>query len=230
MNTPEAHFGDFVDPNRRRSVLFKCVSGFGFRSSNFRAARSHVISPVHTGPPSERVFGVPKTSAAQKASLALLLVQALVVAAYAADAPVKGLASWYGEEHRGKLMANGKRFNPDKLTAASWFYPLGTKVRVSLAEGDGPVRSVMVTITDRGPAKELVRDGRIVDLTHAAFRRLAHPNRGLVAINVELAPNKDAEPATISAPQPTATPVPAVTSTKGNLEVSQAAPDHSTSQ
>ena len=43
----------------------------------------------------------------------------------------KGLASWYGEELRGKLMANGKRFDPDKLTAASWFYPLGTRVPLS---------------------------------------------------------------------------------------------------
>ena len=87
-----------------------------------------------------------------------------------------GVASWYGEEHRGKLMANGKRFNPDKFTAASWFYPLGTKVRVTLASSAEPRRSVVVTITDRGPAKELVRDGRIIDLSHAPFRRLAHPD------------------------------------------------------
>src|SRR5262249_9695191 len=76
-----------------------------------------------------------------------------------ADAiPSKGVASWYGEEHRGRLMANGKKFNPDKLTAASWFYPLGTKVRVTLKSEKG-TRTVLVTITDRGPAKELVRDG-----------------------------------------------------------------------
>src|SRR5215510_5043027 len=116
--------------------------------------------------------------------LVLLVVQLCVAGACAAETPppAQGLASWYGEEHRGKLMANGKRFNPDRLTAASWFYPLGTKVRVSRAEGDGLVRSVVVTITDRGPSKDLVRDGRIIDLTHAAFRRLAHPDRGLVAI------------------------------------------------
>src|SRR5256885_351299 len=53
---------------------------------------------------------------------------------FAADAAASQthVASWYGEEHRGRLMANGKRFNPDKLTAASWFYPLGTTVRVTL--------------------------------------------------------------------------------------------------
>ena len=99
--------------------------------------------------------------------------------------PATGVASWYGEDHRGRLMANGKRFNPDKLTAASWFYPLGTRVRVTLrSERHGP-RSVLVTITDRGPAKELVQDGRIIDLTHAAFRRLGSPARGLVPVKVE---------------------------------------------
>jgi len=79
-------------------------------------------------------------------------------------------------------MANGRRFNPDKLTAASWFYPLGTRVRVTLTSPSAPQRSVLVTITDRGPAKEFVRDGRIIDLSHASFRKLAPPHLGLVAV------------------------------------------------
>ena len=99
--------------------------------------------------------------------------------------PPTGLASWYGEAHRGRLMANGKRFNPDNLTAASWFYPLGTKVRVTLNSQNQPPRSVLVTITDRGPAKKLVRHGRIIDLGHAAFQTLAPPELGLVAVLVQ---------------------------------------------
>ena len=97
----------------------------------------------------------------------------------------KGLASWYGEEHRGRLMANGKRFNPDKFTAASWFYPLGTKVRVKLASASEPQCAVLVTVTDRGPARELVQDGRIIDLSQATFKRLAPAHWGLVAVAVE---------------------------------------------
>jgi rare lipoprotein A len=97
-----------------------------------------------------------------------------------------GLASWYGEEHRGKLMANGKRFDPDKFTAASWYYPLGTKVRVTLACNTERPRSVLVTITDRGPAMEFVRDGRIIDLSHAPFRKLAPPSVGLVTVAVQV--------------------------------------------
>ena len=97
----------------------------------------------------------------------------------------KGLASWYGEAHRGKLMANGEKFNPDKLTAASWFYPLGTKVRVTAKASDNSARSVLVTVTDRGPADDLVREGRIIDLAHAAYKRLAHPDLGLVSVSVQ---------------------------------------------
>src|SRR6185312_5105499 len=99
--------------------------------------------------------------------------------------PQKGFASWYGEELRGKLMANGKPFNPDKLTAASWFYPLGTRVRVTIRSPVIGQRSVMVTITDRGPAKRLVEQGRVIDLGFAAFQKLAEPDLGLVEVTVE---------------------------------------------
>jgi rare lipoprotein A len=94
------------------------------------------------------------------------------------------VASWYGEDHRGRLMANGKPFDPDKLTAASWFYPLGTQVRVTLksAQLNSLPPSVVVTITDRGPAKYLVRRGRKIDLAQAAFKELAHPDLGLVEV------------------------------------------------
>ena len=129
----------------------------------------------------------------------------------AGPASDSGLASWYGEEHRGKLMANGKRFNPDKFTAASWFFPLGSKVRVTLAAPSEPPRSVVVTITDRGPAKEYVRDGRIIDLSHAPFKKLAPPYLGLVAVAVQPA---DQQPELSRAPPaatipPVQTPQPA---------------------
>src|SRR5436190_174688 len=89
----------------------------------------------------------------------LLLIAALGALAQnliAADAvPGAGMASWYGEDHRGRLMANGRPFNPDKLTAASWFYPLGSKVQVTVRHPHKTSRNVLVTITDRGPAKDL---------------------------------------------------------------------------
>jgi rare lipoprotein A len=113
-----------------------------------------------------------------------------IVAPSAAAAPVlSGTASWYGEENRGKLMANGQPFDPNKPTAASWFYPLGTRVRVSLKTdprvlNPPPPRTVWVTITDRGPHHRLVRGGRIIDLSHAVFQRLADPEVGLIEVIV----------------------------------------------
>jgi rare lipoprotein A len=106
-----------------------------------------------------------------------------------------GLASWYGETHRGRLMANGKRFNPEELTAASWFYPLGAKVRVTSRPPTGGERSVEVTITDRGPARQLVRQGRIIDLSEAAFRKIGLLSQGLIPVRVhELVPETSGRP------------------------------------
>src|ERR1035437_6617836 len=88
-------------------------------------------------------------------------------------------ASWYGEAHRGLPMANGQPFDPNRLTAASWVFPLGTKVMVT-HEG----QSVIVEITDRGPATRLFRRGRKIDLSRAAFTTLADPDLGLIDVTV----------------------------------------------
>jgi len=86
------------------------------------------------------------------------------------------LASYYGETHRGKLMASGVPFDPDELTAASPWLPFGSAWRVtSLRNG----RSVRVTITDRGPA---VRLGRGLDLSAAAARRLDMIEHGVIPV------------------------------------------------
>ena len=114
----------------------------------------------------------------------IVLACALCTPSRANAAPAAGVASWYGEAHRGKLMANGKKFNPDNLTAASWYYPLGTRVRVTINPRSKTSESVLVTITDRGPAKDLVRSGRIIDLSRGAFKRLAHPDLGLIPVQV----------------------------------------------
>ncbi len=95
---------------------------------------------------------------------------------------IHGSASWYGEEHRGKIMANGHRFDPDKLSAASWCYPLGTKVRVTAC---GSTNSIEVFITDRGPAPALLRKGRIIDLSRAAFEQLANRDLGVLNVTVQ---------------------------------------------
>ena len=136
------------------------------------------------------MYGTMKQESYRLATLLLSCGALISVMTQAARAEItlktqKGFASWYGEELRGRLMANGKRFDPDKLTAASWFYPLGTRVRVTIRSPEFEPRSVLVTITDRGPAKRLVEQGRVIDLGFAAFQRLAQPDLGLVEVTVE---------------------------------------------
>src|SRR5580692_8643582 len=87
-----------------------------------------------------------------------------------------GTASWYGAKHQGRKMANGQRFDRHKLTAASWYFPLGTQIRVVNVENG---ESVVVTITDRGPNLRL---HRILDLSQAAAERLDYVGKGLTPV------------------------------------------------
>src|SRR5579872_6685315 len=89
-----------------------------------------------------------------------------------------GIASWYGKQHQGLKMANGKRFDRRKLTAASWYVPLGTVLRVVNLENG---RSVTVTVTDRGPNFRL---HRILDLSEAAARELDYIEKGVTPVFV----------------------------------------------
>jgi rare lipoprotein A len=70
-----------------------------------------------------------------------------------------GIASVYTSK-QGSRTASGKRLNDGALTAAHRTLPFGTKVRVTNKRNG---RSVVVTITDRGP---FIR-GRVIDLTMA---------------------------------------------------------------
>ncbi len=89
-----------------------------------------------------------------------------------------GVASWYGLDRQGKKMANGKKFDRKAFTAACWFYPLGTTLRVvNLNNGN----AVTVTITDRGPNFRL---HRVVDLSEAAAQQLGYVDQGLTKVFV----------------------------------------------
>jgi rare lipoprotein A len=92
---------------------------------------------------------------------------------------VSDRATWYGGAQGGKSMANGQRFNPDALTAASWDYPLGSRLKISHGQ-----KSVIVEITDRGGARGIFQLGKTIDLSRGAFSRLALPKGG--SINVKI--------------------------------------------
>lgn len=87
----------------------------------------------------------------------------------------EGLASWYGQELRGRPTASGEPFDPNGLTAAHRTLPFGSCVRV---ERVGTERSVEVRVNDRGP---FIR-GRIIDLSARAARELGISGVSLVRL------------------------------------------------
>ncbi len=94
----------------------------------------------------------------------------------------EGVASWYGHETRrlkgGHMTANGEAFDPMGLTAAHKHLPLPTFVRVTNLENR---RSLVVRVNDRGP----FIDGRIIDLSAGAAKRLGFYGQGLARVTVE---------------------------------------------
>ena len=107
-----------------------------------------------------------------------LLVTATARAVTRTVKTVVGVASYYGHVHQGRRMANGQRFDESKLTAASRTLPLGTRVKVTSLRNQ---KSVIVTITDRGPAVKT----RVIDLSTAAARALGMISRGVDKVRVE---------------------------------------------
>jgi rare lipoprotein A len=89
----------------------------------------------------------------------------------------EGMASYYGEGFRGRLTANGEKFDPDALTAAHRTLPFGTCLRV---ESIGSGRSVRVRVNDRGP----YAGGRIIDLSEAAARALDMLRTGVARVRL----------------------------------------------
>ncbi|WP_188759937.1 septal ring lytic transglycosylase RlpA family protein [Edaphobacter acidisoli] len=90
-----------------------------------------------------------------------------------------GLASFYGKMFQGQPTASGRPFDMHELTAAHRTLPFGSKVRVTDLRNK---RSVVVTITDRGP----VPDSRVIDLSLEAARQLHMVNRGVTPVRLEL--------------------------------------------
>lgn len=90
----------------------------------------------------------------------------------------EGEASRYAEHFRGESTASGEPYDPNALTAAHRDLPMGTVVTVTnTATG----QSVRVRINDRGPYAE----GRIIDLSTAAWNRIASPSAGAVNVRLE---------------------------------------------
>ena len=95
---------------------------------------------------------------------------------------IKGKASWYSQNDPGILLttANMERFDDSELTCAMWDMPFNAILKVTNLENG---KSVIVRVNDRGPAKRL---NRAIDLTKAAFSKIADLEKGLAEVSVEI--------------------------------------------
>ncbi len=95
-----------------------------------------------------------------------------------------GKASWYGHHSPGikKHTANNEIFNEQDMTCAIWGIGFNRKIKVTNLENG---KSIIVRVNDRGPSEEHVLNGRIIDLTKAAFEVLAPTEQGLVMVEIE---------------------------------------------
>jgi rare lipoprotein A len=103
---------------------------------------------------------------------AILLATGIAVGAAPPTRAESCMATYYDQ---GTTTANGERFDPDGLTAAHRTLPFGTMVQVTDTDNGS---SVVVRINDRGP----FAPDRCIDLTRAAFARLAPTSRGVVPV------------------------------------------------
>ena len=102
-----------------------------------------------------------------------------------ATAMAQGVASWYAEFSPGinVTTANMEVFDHEKMTCAMWEVPFNSMVRVTNLENG---KKIIVRVNDRGPARRYYRKGRIIDLTRAAFEKIAPPEKGLVKVRIEI--------------------------------------------
>ena len=93
----------------------------------------------------------------------------------------RGKASYYWKPQPVACQGMGS-FNPNKLTAAHRSLPCGSKVEVT---NPRTRKSVIVTITDRGPN---VRTRRDLDLSRAAARVIGLTRVGVMVVSYRVIP------------------------------------------
>lgn len=91
-----------------------------------------------------------------------------------------GIASWYSEKDPAinKHTANNEIFDDEADTCATWHYRFHENLLVFNLFN---AQWTLCRVNDRGPAKRLKRE---VDLTKAAFQKIANSRKGLIPVVV----------------------------------------------
>ncbi len=90
-----------------------------------------------------------------------------------------GYASWYGKKFHGRHTSNGEIYDMFGMTAAHKTLPIPSYVRVTNLNNQ---KTIVVRVNDRGP----FHDGRIIDLSYAAAKRLDFHQQGTARVRVDI--------------------------------------------
>ncbi len=115
-----------------------------------------------------------------------MLKKLLIIALLISQTACGKVASWYGKGFEGRSTASGYIFDSRQYTCASNAYDFGTVLKVTNKTNN---KSVVVVVTDRGSFKK--KYGRDIDLSHAAFVKIANPNEGLIKVSIKVLNDKN---------------------------------------
>lgn len=89
----------------------------------------------------------------------------------------KGIASWYGTKFHGRRTSSGEIYNMHAMTAAHKTLPIPVYVKVKNLDNG---KTATVLVNDRGPFV----DGRIIDLSFAAAKKLGVDGPGTARVEI----------------------------------------------
>ncbi|MFT4094316.1 MAG: septal ring lytic transglycosylase RlpA family protein [Niabella sp.] len=111
-------------------------------------------------------------------SLLFIILVSVALSSCSRKITETGKASYYADKFVGCKTASGAVFKQNRMTAAHKTLPFGTKVKVINLENG---KKVKVRINDRGPFVE----GRIIDLSKKAAKRIDMVNAGVVKVEIK---------------------------------------------
>lgn len=112
----------------------------------------------------------------------------------------RGVASWYGTKFHGRRTSNGEIYNMHAMTAAHKTLPIPVHVHVRNLENG---RTAVVRVNDRGPFIE----GRIIDLSFAAAKKLGITLPGTADVEITVVEPGETAPASVARAVPLADPL-----------------------
>ncbi len=102
----------------------------------------------------------------------------------------RGVASWYGTKFHGRPTSSGEVYNMHAMTAAHKTLPIPVYVHVRNLDNG---RSAVVRVNDRGP----FIDGRIIDLSYAAAKKLGVDGPGTANVKISVLKRGESKPTSV---------------------------------